>query len=199
MLPANLRRMNNFLPGSHLQRIEKSLAEPDWSQLPKELLQIISEKLNNTEIYLIRFRSVCSTWRRSSSSPRHPHNYSSLKLPMFPNFDDFDCVHCISKQGIFLIKPPTTPNQQKTPLHPWLIKIGPNLNGKTQLWHPLDLNQTSLSCFPYPNDVIDFNKLSVSNSDTRSTCITTTCVQIALIGISIMKRLSLQHLKEGNL
>lgn len=155
MLPPNLRRKNNFSPGSHLRRTEELMTEVDWSQLPKELLQLISEKLSNTEIYLIRFRSVCSTWRRSSSIPRHPHNYSSLKLPMFPDSENFDS--CISKQNIFLIKPPN----QKTHLRPWLIRIGPNINGKTQLWHPLDLNQTSPSCFPYPYDVLDFNKLSV--------------------------------------
>ncbi|CAK8565087.1 unnamed protein product [Lathyrus sativus] len=54
----------------------------DWSKLPKNLLQLISGKLNN-ELYSIRFQSVCSSCR-SSSIPSYHHHHLSLKLPNSP-------------------------------------------------------------------------------------------------------------------
>jgi hypothetical protein len=40
-----------------------------------------------------------------------------------------------------------------------LIRIGPNVNGKTHLWHPLDLDQHLP--FNFPHNVLDFNQLSI--------------------------------------
>ncbi|XP_058752472.1 uncharacterized protein LOC131625648 [Vicia villosa] len=80
----------------------------DWSQLPKDLLQLISQKLNS-DFYILRFRSVCSTWRLSI-----PKLYNDI---------------------MFLIKPPVTPNEQT--LRPWLVRISPTSTGKFNLCHPL--------------------------------------------------------------
>ncbi|AES69487.2 putative F-box domain-containing protein [Medicago truncatula] len=140
--------------------------EADWSQLPRELLQLISQKLDNSELYLLRFRSVCSTW--CSSVPNYRcNNHSFLKqIPQFPNeikppttsnrpAPTSNYVRCLSKQNIFLIKPPN----QQTPLRPWLIRIGPDLDGITCLWHPFHLYQK----YPlrFAHDLIDFNQLPV--------------------------------------
>ncbi|MCH82460.1 F-box protein [Trifolium medium] len=128
----------------------------DWSQLPKDLLQLISQRLDS-ELYLLRFRSVCSTWRSSSSIPKHHPNYLSLKLPEFYNNDPNPPCH-ISKHNIFLIKPP----QHQQTLHhrrPWLIRIGPDPDGKIQLWHPFSLRPHIP--FHFPHHVLDFNQLSV--------------------------------------
>jgi hypothetical protein len=130
----------------------------DWSHLPKELLQLISEKLNNNEVYLIRSRSVCSTWR--SSIPK-PHNHFPFNL--LPFSDSTNTVRCnLSKHAILLIKPPTT---QQQPLHrPWLVRIGPGPNSTAnfnKLWHPLLLHQHFSSPFHYRH--LDFNQLSVFN------------------------------------
>ncbi|XP_058752486.1 F-box protein SKIP23-like [Vicia villosa] len=120
----------------------------DWSQLPKELLQLISEKLNS-EFYLTRFRSVCSTWRFSILKP---YNHFPLNLPHF--FDSNNSViHKLCKHNIFLIKPPSTPNQQ-TP-RPWLVRISPTSTGKFNLWHPLLFHHR------IPFSLLDFNHLSV--------------------------------------
>jgi hypothetical protein len=130
----------NTVPGATPNSCFSEFAsmEADWSQLPRELLQLISQKLNNSELYLLRFRSVCSTWR--SSVPNYcRNNHSFLKqIPQFPNeikppttsnrpTPTSNYVRCLSKQNIFLIKPP----KQQTPLHPWLIRIGPDLDGIT--------------------------------------------------------------------
>jgi hypothetical protein len=57
------------------------------------------------------------------------------------------------KHNIFLIKSPTTPI-------PWLIRTGPNLLGKSQIWHPLNLHRRLPSIFKH-NLLVDFNQLSV--------------------------------------
>ncbi|PNX82860.1 F-box protein, partial [Trifolium pratense] len=175
----------------------------DWSELPSELVQQICQKLNS-ELYLLRFRSVCSSWRRSSfvpnchhnhlpsKLPHFPdeieyirslpkqqntfvmkphyswrqscgpychHNHSPLKMPQFP--DPYDRRHF--KQNIFLIKPPATITQQQT-LRPWLIRIGPDVYGKTQIWHPFDVRLRYPLFFApchFVHHLIDFNQLPV--------------------------------------
>ncbi|CAA7032991.1 unnamed protein product [Microthlaspi erraticum] len=56
---------------------------PDWTQLPEELLEFISEKLDNC-FEVVHARSVCCSWRSSMPFPcslLRPR-YS---LPMFPS------------------------------------------------------------------------------------------------------------------
>ncbi|GAU18066.1 hypothetical protein TSUD_51770 [Trifolium subterraneum] len=109
----------------------------NWSQLPEDLLQLISQKLNS-QFYQLCFRSVCSSWRSSV-----PPNAQLFPTPL-------------SKRTIILIKP--SPNQQKT-LKPFLIKIGPDSHGRTRLWNPLySYKHLRLS---FPQHIVDFNQLSV--------------------------------------
>ncbi|KAJ4847010.1 hypothetical protein Tsubulata_048100 [Turnera subulata] len=51
-----------------------------WSDLPSELLEKIGSCLQNSYIGILRFRAVCSTWRRYSSTPLPP-KIQSLTLP----------------------------------------------------------------------------------------------------------------------
>jgi hypothetical protein len=127
----------------------------DWSQLPTELLQQISQKLNNSQLYLLRFHSVCSSWRRSSIPNCH-HNHLPSKLPHFPA-DEISYIRHLYKQNVFLIKPPPT---NQTPLHPWLIRIGSDLNAKTYLYHPLHPHH-KYDYLDLDHHLIDFNQLSV--------------------------------------
>ncbi|XP_058752483.1 F-box protein SKIP23-like [Vicia villosa] len=120
----------------------------DWSHLPKDILQLISEKLNS-DFYILRFRSVCSTWRLSIPKP---HNHFPLKLPHFSKYGK------LYNDNIFLIKPPVTPNQQT--LRPWLVRISPTSTGKFNLWHPLLRDSLNIPSDP---PVLDFNQLSVFN------------------------------------
>ncbi|RHN50450.1 hypothetical protein MtrunA17_Chr6g0457521 [Medicago truncatula] len=86
--------------------------EVDWSKLPTELLNLISQRIYH-EVDLIRFRSVCST-RRSSSIPNHhqilPFKFSLLKLPVLTDPNGIDTINnntsfwYLSKQNIFIIK-----------------------------------------------------------------------------------------------
>ncbi|RHN66224.1 hypothetical protein MtrunA17_Chr3g0088551 [Medicago truncatula] len=154
------------------------MAEADWSQLPKDLLTLISQRID-TEIDLIRFRSICSNWR-SSSIPNH-HNILPFKFPLLKcednsikyndneiidSINNTDSLFCyLSKRSIFLVKPPPSQLEEKQtliPRRPWLIRFTQNSHGKTKLFHPLIK-------YPRPQQeetlahprVFDFNKLSV--------------------------------------
>lgn len=130
--------------------------EADWSELPKELLNWIS-KLIDTEIDLIRFRSICSKWR-FSSIPNHHRNILTIQYPLLKFPLDIDSINSntpfcnLSKHSFFLIKPPP----QILIRTPWIIKITQNSTGKTQHYHPL-LGHFS----PFPSPVFDFNNLSL--------------------------------------
>jgi len=121
---------------------------PDWSTLHKDLLLLISSRLDN-EADIIRFRSVCSTWR--SFLPNHSLPF---KLPHF-HTSSLSCY--LSKHNIFLIKPPQQEQQQT--LRPWLIRIAKNSCGESQLFHPL-LSLDSSSPYHFPH-VLDLKKFSV--------------------------------------
>ncbi|KAK2440334.1 hypothetical protein QL285_011757 [Trifolium repens] len=142
------------------------MAEADWSELPKDLLDLISERIDN-EIDLIRFRSICSTWR-SSTIPIHRHilpfKFPLPKLPFaIDSINNSDTSFCyLSKRSLFLIKPP---QQDQTLIRrPWLVKITQNSSGKTRLSQSslISIHKTNTSAFHFPH-FLDFNQLSVLN------------------------------------
>jgi len=144
------------------------MAAVDWSKLPKDLLNLISQRIYD-EVDLIRFQSVCSTWR-SSSVPNHHHHdhilpfkFPLLKFPFLSDPNDIDTINSsnntsfcyLSKQNLFLIQPPQ--QQQEQPiLRPWLIRVGQNTHGQTKYFHPVIRN-----CSFDFHSVLDYNKLSV--------------------------------------
>ncbi|CAL0326180.1 unnamed protein product [Lupinus luteus] len=131
----------------------------EWSQLPKELLNLISQRLESS-LYLLRFRSVCSSWRSSTSSTPNLHNHHHYFPSNFPIFSNdptspnqtHNSTFSLSKRTLFLITPPQQ-NQQQL-LQPWIIKVGYDPSGNSQLWHPLSRfaikssNRPSPSTFP---------------------------------------------------
>jgi hypothetical protein len=141
------------------------MAAPNWSELPCELLNLISQHFD-IEIDLIRFRSVCSNWR-SSSIPNHHTNILPFKFPL-PNYPfNFDSIinnninsFCyLSKRITFLIKPPPQQQQQdQTLIRPWLIRITQNSSGKIKLFQPLLSYNSPPISFHY---LFNFYKLSV--------------------------------------
>ncbi|GAU12656.1 hypothetical protein TSUD_121480 [Trifolium subterraneum] len=139
-----------------------AVAEADWSELPKDLLNLILNRLDN-EIDLIRFRSICSTWR-SSTIPYHDH-ILPFKVPLLRYNKSSYCY--LFKCSRFLIKP--SPQQQQrqqqeqTLVHrPWLIQIAKKSTGKTKL-----LNPDLLPPFYFHSTHLDFIKLSVLHLGTH--------------------------------
>ncbi|KAJ3680422.1 hypothetical protein LUZ60_016700 [Juncus effusus] len=61
--------------------MDRTRMGPDWSLLPPEMIQLISEKITFMKVYC-RFRAVCPEWRRASSpNPRHLSLGPWLHLP----------------------------------------------------------------------------------------------------------------------
>ncbi|KAK2372202.1 F-box protein SKIP23 [Trifolium repens] len=84
----------------------------DWSQLPKDILQPIYQKLDS-DFYQLRFRSVCSSWRSSSIPKNHLLNFPSkcpLPLQCKQNIIGTS-TYPLSKRTIFLINPPQINNK----------------------------------------------------------------------------------------
>ncbi|KAK2386316.1 F-box protein SKIP23 [Trifolium repens] len=136
-------------------------AEAEWSELPKELLNLISERIDN-EIDLIHFRSVCSSWRSSSSIPNHRINTLPFKLPLLGYYGDnkvSDPLCYLSKRIIFLIKP--SPQQDQTLVRPWLIRVTQNPSGKTKLYKSPLFKFELPSLFPFSIDLINTSVLNL--------------------------------------
>ncbi|XWS55136.1 hypothetical protein CRYUN_Cryun10bG0149000 [Craigia yunnanensis] len=109
----------------------------DWTQLPKELLDLISKHLD-ASFDVIRFRSVCSTWRSTVISPER-HRLAPL-FPVIPDDGgilDTSFGFSLSKRTVFLFGSPKT-NIQTDPSTSWVIKIEEDVpNNRIQLLNPL--------------------------------------------------------------
>jgi hypothetical protein len=149
----------------------------DWSQLPKDILNLVCERLDN-ELDLIRLRSICSHWR-SSSVLNHHTNILPFKFPLLKCVSPTDTINnntnipfcSLSKRSLYLVKPPPQQQEQQTLIPPWLIRVAQNSTGKTKLSQspllPFDLPSTfqfSLDLNKFPvlrlgtDFIIDFNK-----------------------------------------
>ncbi|KAK9064483.1 hypothetical protein SSX86_015865 [Deinandra increscens subsp. villosa] len=129
----------------------------DWSQLPRELLDLISHHLNS-ETDLLRFRSVCTSWRSST------HPFPS-RFPILPNagISDTTWGFYLSKRTIFRLALPD-PDPQKPHL-PWLIKVERDNPLKTHLMNPLTGSEfiPLLPSFPKSLDLLNFRVTELGN------------------------------------
>ncbi|XVE93930.1 hypothetical protein REPUB_Repub01dG0236500 [Reevesia pubescens] len=137
----------------------------DWTQLPKELLDLISKRLDNS-FDVIRFRSVCSTWRSTVTSPKR-HRLA----PRFPILPDAGGMvntsfgFSLSKRTVFLLGSPKT-NIQSDPSTSWVIKIEEDVpNNRIQLLNPLSRSRfDSLpDDFPKSLNLLDFKVLELGD------------------------------------
>ncbi|KAM4129012.1 hypothetical protein ACJW30_02G212400 [Castanea mollissima] len=130
----------------------------EWSELPKELLPTIGKKLD-TRIDIVRFRSVCSTWRSSiplfrSNSPRFPLIFPSpLRTPAY-----------LCQSTIYRLQSlnPSSTSSNKA----WLIKVEQDSNsgGKFRLFDPISNRRTR-----YPNktlNLFDFRLVELTKAYT---------------------------------
>ncbi|XP_045800621.1 E3 SUMO-protein ligase SIZ1-like isoform X2 [Trifolium pratense] len=150
----------------------------DWSELPTDLLNKISQRIDN-EIDLIRFRSICSNWRSSSIRDHHtkilpfkfpflrwvpfvnPDSKNRFEGPIDTNVEDYPFSRHLSKCSTFLIKPPQQQQeQQDQTLRPWLIRILQHPNGKIKVFRDTEWVDSFFPFFEYSR-VLDFNDLSV--------------------------------------
>ncbi|PON33660.1 F-box domain containing protein [Parasponia andersonii] len=128
----------------------------NWSQLPADLLVEIAKRLESP-IYLLRFRSVCSSWR-SSVSPRLRNLLG--RFPFLPNdgISSTSWGFDLTKRRILLMGSPQDPNPS-APDH-WLVKIEESVTGTMLLFNPLSRFQIK----PLPEDfprVLDLSQFRV--------------------------------------
>lgn len=103
----------------------------NWSQLPVELLQLIAERLRHP-FYLLRFRSVCTSWRSSVTIKHHP---LPAQFPVLTNDGtSIDSTFCLSKRTLLLVNAPCALSISNP--DPWLLKIE-DVHGQMELCHPL--------------------------------------------------------------
>ncbi|KAK2657335.1 hypothetical protein Ddye_010387 [Dipteronia dyeriana] len=91
-----------------------SITMPDWSSLPESLLNLISKNLN-TRIDILRYRSVCNSFRASTPlPPKFSSPYASLKIPIPDGLKGDHLL--LTESTVYAIQPL---NEAKT----WLIKL----------------------------------------------------------------------------
>ncbi|XP_015889789.4 putative F-box protein At1g65770 [Ziziphus jujuba] len=110
----------------------------NWAELPKEMCASIGKHLDNG-IDVLRFRSVCKSWR-SSIPP--VQNTVPLPLPLeFPGPRAFTTVR-LSQPKIYHLQPPLqdyqTPTSNPSPSQGWLVKLEESLfSGKMRSLDPI--------------------------------------------------------------
>ncbi|KAJ7001556.1 hypothetical protein NC653_011843 [Populus alba x Populus x berolinensis] len=106
----------------------------EWTHLPKDLMELISKRLD-TSTDLLRFRSVCNSWR--SSIPPEPPCLSLNSFKILPNdgISHTSFGFSLFKRTVFLVGLPNSHNQTDT--QGWLVKIEEDVPGKKHLFDPL--------------------------------------------------------------
>lgn len=114
-----------------------------WADLPKELLEMISKRLD-FRVDVLRFRSVCTSWRCSVSPPSFDQEIPPvfLKLP-----DPIRADAVLMQTAICRMEYPRNyPNSSCSLSKSSLVKVGESKHGKLQLFHPLS-NQLTRDSF----------------------------------------------------
>ncbi|XP_059653904.1 F-box protein SKIP23-like [Cornus florida] len=130
-----------------------------WSQLPPELLNLISKRLDS-ETDLLRFRSVCSQWR--STLPAQSTHPTPSCFPILPNDDisDTNRGFYLSKRTIFRLGLPE-PSCQTPPSDTWLIKLEQDGRQRMHLLDPLSRFEFKPMPTNFPR-ILDPSKFRVS-------------------------------------
>ncbi|KAK1422996.1 hypothetical protein QVD17_18289 [Tagetes erecta] len=149
----NLPSTFNFI---HIQQT-KTITMADWSQLPRELLDLISKHLIS-ETDLLRFRSVCTSWRSSIQ----PFN---SRFPILPHsgISNTTWGFFLSKRTIFRIGLSDLDHDLQQTHVPWLIKVERDNPSKTHLMNPLAGSEflPLLPNFPRSLNLINFRVLEL--------------------------------------
>ncbi|KDP27132.1 hypothetical protein JCGZ_20944 [Jatropha curcas] len=105
----------------------------EWAQLPKDLLEQISKCLE-TSIDILRFRSVCTSWR-SAISPKPRRLSGTFRILPNDGISHTSFGFYLSRRTIFLIGLPNSHYQ--TDPDGWLVKIEEDNPDRKHLLNPL--------------------------------------------------------------
>ncbi|XP_011022224.1 PREDICTED: putative F-box protein At1g65770 isoform X2 [Populus euphratica] len=116
-----------------------------WADLPKELLEMISKRLD-LRVEVLRFRAVCSSWRCSVSPPSFDQEIPPLFLKLPPPFRTLDPIFAdavlmqttICRMEFLCNYSNSSCSLAKSSL----VKVGESKHGKLQPFHPLSNQET---------------------------------------------------------
>jgi hypothetical protein len=133
----------------------------EWSDLPMELLPVIGKTLQ-ARIDVIRFRSICTSWRFSIPPPPE---ISPLPLP-FPYPTSSGSEAFLSQSTIYLLEPPDeNPNPSSKS---WLVKVEESEDGTAHSLDPLFCDRywfpTEDPDPPKVINLLDFRVIEVSKA-----------------------------------
>ena len=126
-----------------------------WADLPKELLEMISKRLDSG-VDALRFRAVCTSWRRSASLPSFDLEIPLLLL-MLPQSNSADPVllrTTVCRMEL-VRKDPNSSSLSKS----WLVKVGESKYGKLHLLNPLTNQKADVAT---SLDFLDFKFVRLS-------------------------------------
>ncbi|XP_050369079.1 putative F-box protein At1g65770 [Argentina anserina] len=114
------------------------MATVNWSDLPEELWPIVGKFLHN-RIDILRFRSVCSTWRSSRPPFQRPPPPPPLPLRFSPGAANPKNQALVFQSTIYRMEPIADNNRDgSSRSEPWLMKLEEDLSsGKMRLLHPV--------------------------------------------------------------
>ncbi|KAK8567929.1 hypothetical protein V6N13_105875 [Hibiscus sabdariffa] len=134
----------------------RSTQMADWSQLPPELLLIIGKRLK-ARFDILRFRSVCSSWRSSVPPKVYPYPFPKH----LPSKTIGRCEHSVSnitRNTFYLIRSSHAIQTQASACCCWSVKICDGI--KMRLVNPLTDSELRLVPGNFPM-VLDLNNFQV--------------------------------------
>ncbi|KAK4539464.1 hypothetical protein RGQ29_031912 [Quercus rubra] len=138
--------------------------EVDWSALPMELLPLIGKTVQ-ARIDVVRFRSVCASWR--SSIPPLRGISSPLLLPFPYPTNSAGSQSFLSQSTIYRLEPPDdNPNLSTCSSKSWLVKVEEFEPGRVRLLNPLSSLHIRFlpDSFPKVINLLDFRVVEVGKA-----------------------------------
>ncbi|XP_057966388.1 F-box protein SKIP23 [Malania oleifera] len=129
----------------------------EWSDLPRELLVLIAKRLDN-HFDLLRFRSVCSSWR-CSVSPRAPSLPSRFPIIQNDGTTETSGGFYLSKRTICRLGLPEP--RRRVPSDDWLIKVEENVPQSICLLNPLSSLKSKCLSSTFPR-TLDLSNIRIS-------------------------------------
>ncbi|XP_010680022.3 F-box protein At2g17036 [Beta vulgaris subsp. vulgaris] len=122
---------------------------PPWSDLLQELLTKIFEHLPSNSLDILSFRSVCKSWRSSSSSSSSPNPTIFPPLPLAvpcpPYYNQFRDVAVLSMTAIYALHPPNPNSIKDNTPSCWITFIDQSIREKLSIRKPF-----SKACYYLP-------------------------------------------------
>ncbi|XP_048128329.1 F-box protein SKIP23-like [Rhodamnia argentea] len=106
----------------------------EWSQMPEDLLEFIARRLD-TQFDVLRFRSVCSSWRSSVAPSPSPSRRGQFPILPSDGISDAAREFRLSRRTIFLLGVPRS--RDETFACGWLVKVKEDVPRSTNLLNPL--------------------------------------------------------------